>query len=143
MKNLKVVVALPGENNYLREQEGAAKETARRLGIELTLMNANSDAVTQSQQLLEIVQSQSAPKPDAIIVEPVTAIGLPRVAEAAVAADVAWVVSNAEVSYLGYRLAGGLDGAGQAGAVGQPVHRRQGEHLAVLVPAEPDAGQLL
>lgn len=100
MKSLKVVVALPGENNYLREQEGAAKETARRLGVELTLLNANSDAVTQSQQLLEIVQSESSPRPDAIIVEPVTAIGLPRVAEAAVAVGVAWVVSNAEVSYL-------------------------------------------
>ncbi|HEY6349575.1 MAG TPA: substrate-binding domain-containing protein [Candidatus Angelobacter sp.] len=100
MKNLKVIVALPGENNYLKEQEGAARETARRLGIELNLINANSDAVTQSQQLLEIVQSQSGPKPDAIVVEPVTAMGLPRVAEAAVTAGVAWVISNAEVSYL-------------------------------------------
>lgn len=100
MKNLRVVVALPGENNYLREQEGAARETARRLGIELQLINAGNDAVTQSQQLLEILQSQSVPRPDAIIVEPVTAMGLPRVAEAAVAADVAWVVSNAEVTYL-------------------------------------------
>ena len=100
MKNLKVVIALPGDNSYLREQEAVAKETARRLGVQLTLLNANSDAVTQSQQLLELVQSQTAPRPDAIIVEPVTAMGLPRVAEAAVAAGVAWVVSNAEVSYL-------------------------------------------
>src|SRR5215467_6251276 len=100
MKNLRVVIALPGDNSYLREQEAAAKEAARRLGVELRLLNANSDAVTQSQQLLELVQSQSDPRPDAIIVEPVTAMGLPRVAEAAIAADVAWVVSNAEVSYL-------------------------------------------
>jgi len=100
MKNLKVVIALPGENNYLREQEAAAKQTARRLGVDLALMNANSDAVTQSQQLLEIVQSQSAPRPDAIVVEPVNAMGLPRVAEAAAAAGIAWVVSNAEVTYL-------------------------------------------
>jgi ABC-type sugar transport system substrate-binding protein len=100
MKNLKIVIALPGDNSYLKEQEAAAKEAARRLGVELRLLNAKSDAVTQSQQLLELVQSQSAPRPDAIIVEPVTAMGLPRVAEVAVAAGVAWVISNAEVSYL-------------------------------------------
>jgi ABC-type sugar transport system substrate-binding protein len=100
MKNLKVVVALPGENSYLREQESAAMQAARRLSLDLAVINAGSDAVTQSQQLLEIIQSQSSPLPAAIVVEPVTAMGLPRVAEAAVAAGVAWVVSNAEVYYL-------------------------------------------
>lgn len=100
MANSTVVVALPGENLYLREQEAAAQLAARQLGLELQVLNANSDAVTQSQQLLAIIQSQSVPLPKAIIVEPVTAIGLPRVAEAAVNAGIAWVVSNAEVDYL-------------------------------------------
>lgn len=100
MKNLKVVVALPGDNSYLREQEVVARQTAGRLGLDLSVINAGSDAVTQSQQLLEIIQSEPASRPAAILVEPVTAMGLPRVAEAAVAAGVAWVVSNAEVDYL-------------------------------------------
>lgn len=100
MKKLKVVVAIPGDNSYLREQEAAAKEAARRLGVELQVINANNDAVTQSQQLLEILQSAPASRPDGIIIEPVNAMGLPRVAEAAVAAGVAWVISNAEVDYL-------------------------------------------
>lgn len=100
MKKLKVVVAIPGENSYLQEQEAAVKEAARRLGVELQVINAYNDAVTQSQQLLEVLQSEPASRPDGIIIEPVTAMGMPRVAEAAVAAGVAWVISNAEVDYL-------------------------------------------
>ena len=57
MKKLSIVISLPGENNYLREQEAAAKITAQRLGLDLRIINAKSDPVTQSQQLLEIVQA--------------------------------------------------------------------------------------
>jgi ABC-type sugar transport system substrate-binding protein len=99
MKRLSVVISLPGENNYLREQEAVAKTTAQRLGLDLQVINAKSDPVTQSQQVLEVVQSQST-RPDAVIVEPVNNQGLPRVAEAAVAAGIGWVVSNAQVDYL-------------------------------------------
>lgn len=99
MKRLNVVVSLPGENNYLREQEAVARATAQRLGLDLQVLNAKSDPITQSQQVLEIVQSKST-RPDAVIVEPVNNQGLPRVAEAAVAAGIGWVVSNAHVDYL-------------------------------------------
>jgi ABC-type sugar transport system substrate-binding protein len=93
------VISLPGENNYLREQEAAAKTSAQRLGLDLQVINAKSDPVTQSQQVLEVVQAQSG-RPDGVIVEPVNNQGLPRVAEAAVAAGIGWVVSNASVDYL-------------------------------------------
>lgn len=99
MKKLSIVISLPGENNYLREQEAAAKSSAQKLGLELRIINAKSDPVTQSQQLLEIVQTTAA-RPDAIVVEPVNNQGLPRVAEAAVAAGIGWVISNALVDYL-------------------------------------------
>jgi ABC-type sugar transport system substrate-binding protein len=99
LKKVSIVVSLPGENNYLREQESAAKAAAQRLGLDLQVINARSDPVTQSQQLLEIMQSQFS-RPDAVIVEPVNNQGLPRVAEAAVAAGVGWVISNARVDYL-------------------------------------------
>ena len=99
MKKLSIVISLPGENNYLREQEAAAKSAAQKLGLDLRVINAKSDPVTQSQQLLEIVQTTSG-RPDAIVVEPVNNQGLPRVAEAAVAAGVGWVISNALVDYL-------------------------------------------
>jgi len=99
MKKLSIVVSLPGENNYLREQETAAKTSAQRLGLDLQVINAKSDPITQSQQVLEVVQAQSG-RPDAVIVEPVNNQGLPRVAEAAVSAGIGWVVSNARVDYL-------------------------------------------
>ncbi len=99
MKKLRVVLSLPGDNNYLREQASAAQATALRLDVELQVMNAKSDPVVQSQQLLEIIQSSST-RPDAVLVEPVNNQGLPRVAEAAVAAGIGWVISNAQVDYL-------------------------------------------
>ncbi|HET9836615.1 MAG TPA: substrate-binding domain-containing protein, partial [Candidatus Angelobacter sp.] len=99
MKRLSLLVSLPGENNYLREQEAMAKATAQRLGVDLAIINAKSDPVTQSQQVLEIVQSR-ATLPNGIIVEPVNIQGLPRVAEAAAAAGIGWVISNARVDYI-------------------------------------------
>ena len=99
MKKLSILVSLPGDNNYLREQEAVAKATAQQLEVELSVLNAKSDPVMQSQQILEIVQSRST-LPDGIIVEPVNNQGLPRVAEAAVAGGIGWVVSNARVDYL-------------------------------------------
>jgi ribose transport system substrate-binding protein len=99
VKQWKCVVSFPGHNMYLREQELAAKGAAERLGIEVQFLNAEMDSLRQSQQLLDIVQSRND-RPDAIILEPVSETGLPRVADAAVAAGIAWVVSNAQVDYL-------------------------------------------
>jgi ABC-type sugar transport system substrate-binding protein len=95
----KCVVSVPGHAMYLEEQIKAAHSAAARLGAELEVLNAEMDPVLQSQQLLNLVQSRTE-KPDAILVEPVSAVGLPRVAEAAVAAGVAWAVSNALVDYI-------------------------------------------
>lgn len=100
MKTWKFVLAIPGDTLYLREQTAAAKATAGRLGVELQVVNAEMDSVAQGQQVLKFVQSPSESRPDAILLEPVSAAGLPRVAEAAVAAGIAWVVSNAQVEYL-------------------------------------------
>lgn len=101
MKKWKCVMAVPGDARYLSEQILAAQGAAERLGVELTVVNAQMDPVTQSQQVLSFVQSSVDTRPDAILLEPVNTTGLPRVAEAAVAAGIAWVVSNARVDYLG------------------------------------------
>ena len=85
---------------YLRAQKAAAQVVADRLGVQLEMVSAEMDPVAQGQQLLNLVQSRTSQKLDGILVEPVSAVGLPRVAEAAVAAGIAWVVSNAEVDYV-------------------------------------------
>jgi len=101
VKKWKCVLSIPGDNIYLREQTVVAKATADRFGAELEILNAEMDPVNQGQQLLKFVQSPTGARPDGILVEPVSATGVPRVAEAAVAAGIGWVVSNAQVEYLG------------------------------------------
>jgi ribose transport system substrate-binding protein len=100
MKKFKFVLSIPSDTLYLRAQTAAAQSVADRQGIELEILNAGMDSVAQGQQLLDLVLSKTRPHPAGILVEPVSAAGLPRVAEAAVAAGVAWVVSNAHVDYL-------------------------------------------
>ncbi len=100
MKKLKCVYAIPGDNLYLREQTSAAQAAASRLGMDLQVISAEMDPILQSQQLLSLVQGKEADRPDAILIEPVNATGLPRVADAAVAAGLSWVISNAQVDYV-------------------------------------------
>lgn len=100
MKSWRFVLAIPGDALYLREQTAAARAMAGRLGVQLEVVSAEMDAVAQGQQLLQFVQAPEGSRPDAILLEPVSSAGLPRVAEAAVAAGIGWVVSNAQVEYL-------------------------------------------
>lgn len=133
MKKLSILISLPGENNYLHEQEAVARTTAQRLGIELRILNAKSDPITQSQQVLEVVQSKAG-RPDAIIVEPVTNQGLPRVAEAAVAAGIGWVVSNAQVDYLGLLRKSATVPVFTVSQDHKEIGRLQGRQIAAILP---------
>src|SRR5580658_4686881 len=101
MKKLSFLVSLTNDDNdYQQEQASAAEKTARRLGVDLKIIHANNDAVTQSQQLLHFIQGSAASRPDAIIFEPAGGTAFPQVARAAVAADIGWVVLNHEADYL-------------------------------------------
>ncbi|MGB7844907.1 MAG: substrate-binding domain-containing protein, partial [Candidatus Acidiferrum sp.] len=100
MKKLRIVVSLPNDNAYQHEQGEVAKATGKQLGLDLQVLQAKDDSITQSQQLLEIIQASSGARPDGFLVEPVTGTGLPRVAQAAVAEGIAWVISNSDVSYV-------------------------------------------
>ena len=99
-KRLRVVVSLPNDNAYQHEQALAAKAAGAKLGLDLSILLANDDSITQSQQLLEVIQSRSDAPPSAFLVEPVTSSGLRRVAEAAVAQNIGWVISNSDVDYV-------------------------------------------
>jgi ribose transport system substrate-binding protein len=101
VKKLKVLISLTTkENDYQEEQASIAETTARRLGVEVEIVYADNDAITQSQQLLKVIQSSSVSPPDAIVFEPVGATALPQVARAAAAAGIGWVVLNREVDYI-------------------------------------------
>ncbi len=101
MKKLKFLVSLTtDDNDYQTEQAAAAEEAARRLGVEIQITYAGNDSITQSQQILNAIQSRSDSQPDGIIFEPVGGTALPQVARAAVAAGIAWVVLNRSVEYI-------------------------------------------
>jgi len=100
MKRLRIVLSLPNDNAYQREQKAAARSAAQRLGLDLQVIQAADDSTTQSHQLLKIVESSAEARPNAFLVEPLSATGLRRVAEAAVAKGIAWVMSNSEVDYI-------------------------------------------
>jgi ABC-type sugar transport system substrate-binding protein len=102
MKKLNFLVSLTNnDNDYQQEQAAAAEKAARRLGVEVQIVHANGDAVSQSQQLLHYIQGGAALRPDAIVFEPAGGTAFPQVARAAVSADIGWVVLNHEADYLG------------------------------------------
>ena len=100
MKKLKFLLSLTtDDNDYQIEQAVSAQEAARRLGFELEIIYAGNDAIKQSQQLLDIIQSRSGNHPDGIVFEPAGGTALPQAARAAAAAGIGWVVLNRDVDY--------------------------------------------
>ena len=101
MKKLSFAVSLTNnDNDYQQEQAAAAEKAARRLGVDLKIVDANNDAVTQSQQLLQFIQGAAASRPDAIVFEPAGGTAFPQVARAAIAAGIGWVVLNHDADYI-------------------------------------------
>ncbi len=134
MKRLRIVVSLPNDNAYQHEQGVVAKSTGERMGLDLQVIHAEDDSITQSQQLLKIIQSRSEARPSAFLVEPVIATGLRRVAEAAVAEGIAWVISNSDVDYVkqlrkSHRVPVFTVTQGQ-----HEIGQLQGKQLAALLP---------
>src|SRR5260370_17722379 len=94
MKKLSFVISLTNDDNdYQQEQATAAATAARRLDVDIEIIHAGNDAVTQSQQLLEFVQSRTS-RPDAIVFEPVGLTGFPQVARAAAPAGTGVAILN-------------------------------------------------
>lgn len=101
MKKLSFLLSLTNnDNDYQREQASSAEKAARRLGVDLKIIHANNDSVTQSQQLLEFIQGSAASHPDAIVFEPAGGTAFPQVARAAATAGIGWVVLNHEADYI-------------------------------------------
>src|SRR5258705_12732923 len=101
MKKLNFLVSLTtNDNDYQMEQAADTEAAARRLGVDVQIIYADNDAITQSQQLLKVIQSRSDSHPDAIIFEPVGGTALPQVARAAAAGGMGCVILNRDVEYI-------------------------------------------
>ena len=134
MPNLRFVLSLiTTDNDYQREQAVAGENAAARLGIDLQVIFADNDAITQGEQLLKIIQSNSS-KRHAIACEPVSRTGLPQVANAAVKAGIAWAIVNRSVEYtLKLRNSASVP-VFQVSADHVEVGRLQGQQLRALLP---------
>ena len=135
MKKLSFLVSLTNnDNDYQQEQAAAAEKAARRLGVDLQIVHANNDAVTQSQQLLHFIQGSAASRPDAIIFEPAGGTAFPQVARAAVAADIGWVVLNHEADYLSQLRQASQVPVFSISSDHEEIGKIQGKQFAALLP---------
>ena len=136
MKKLKFVVSLTNrENDYQIEQATSAQEASQRLGLDIELLYAENDAILQSQQLLNVIQSRSTPRPDGIIFEPVGGTALPQVAKAAASAGIGWAVLNREVEYLAELRRTFKVPIFSLTSDHEEIGRIQGKQIAALIPA--------
>jgi ribose transport system substrate-binding protein len=87
-------------NDFQAEQAITAEAAARELGVELEIVYADGDTITQSTQILKSIQVHAALQPSGILVEPAGGTGLPQVAKAAAAAGISWGLLNREADYI-------------------------------------------
>jgi len=100
IQKLKVLVSLTvDDGDYQTEQARAALDAGRKLGVDVKVIYAGNDSITQGQQLLQAIQSPAEERPDAIMFEPV-GTGLASAARAAIAAGLGWVVLNRDTENL-------------------------------------------
>ena len=141
MKKLNFVLSLTNnDNDYQLEQATAAEEAAQRLGVELQIFSADNDAITQSQQLLKVIQSPTSTHPDGILFEPAGGTAMLQVARAAATAGIGWVVLNREVEYIAELREAYAIPAFALTSNHEEIGRIQGRQLAALLP---DGGSVL
>ncbi len=101
MNKLKFLVSLiTKDNDYQIEQSESAAQAARKADVDVQIVHAQNDAITQSTQILKAVHSPEELRPNAIIFEPVGGTALPQVARAAVTAGIGWVILNRDANYI-------------------------------------------
>jgi ribose transport system substrate-binding protein len=135
MKKLRFLVSLTtNDNDYQIEQAQSAEEAARKCGVELQVIYADNDAITQSTQLLKAIQAEESHRPDAIVFEPVGGTALPQVARAASAAGIGWAVLNREANYVPELRKSSSAPVFVLTSDHLEIGRIQGRQIAALVP---------
>ena len=134
MTQLRVLLSLvTADNDYQREQASAAEAAASRAGVDLRVIFAGGDAITQTKQLLAVLQAPADERPHAIVVEP-AGTSMPQVAKAAVQYDVGWIVVHRTADYLpDLRERANVPVAGIE-LDNVEVGRLQGQQFAALLP---------
>lgn len=102
MKRLRFVISLMTKHNdYQLEQAVSVQQASHKLGVDVQILYADNDPITQSTQLVKLIQSDPASRPDGIVFESAGGTAFPQAAQAAVSANIGWAVLNREADYLG------------------------------------------
>jgi ribose transport system substrate-binding protein len=135
MANLRFVVSLTTkENDYQVEQAASAQAAARKLGVDLQILYADNDPITQSTQLLKAIQSDAVLRPHAIVFEPAGGTAFPQVAQAAVTANIAWAALNREADYIPKLRKSAQVPVFSISSDHKEIGRIQGRQFAALLP---------
>jgi ribose transport system substrate-binding protein len=135
VKRLRFLVSLiTKDNDFQREQAVSAETAARELGIDLEVVYADGDTITQSTQILKSIQTHSALRPSGIIVEPAGGTGLPQVAKAAIEAGIAWGLVNRDADYIAELRRGSKTPVFLVTSDHKEIGRIQARQLAALIP---------
>jgi ribose transport system substrate-binding protein len=131
----KVIVALPDRSNEFQHLQAAdAQSTAARVGLEIEVLDADSNAILQIQQIFKYIHAQDRPR--AIVVEPVATEGMERVAQKAAAAGIGVGILNCTVGYVdGLRQQYPKLPIFMLGSDQVEIGRLQGRQMRALLPA--------
>ena len=138
----KVLVSLLSEDQDFQVMQAEdARETGRRLGMDVEVVFAESHAVQQIQQLFKAIHAPEGERPAALVVEPAVGEGLERVARNAVRAGIGWFLVNIRAGYVDeLRRAHPKVPVTMVGTDQVEVGRIQGRQCRALLP---DGGRVL
>jgi ribose transport system substrate-binding protein len=135
MKKLRFLLSLiTQKNDYQQEQAASARLAAQDVGVELDIVYADSDTITQSTQILKAIQAEPQLRPNAVIFEPVGGTALPQVARAAVIAGVGWSVLNSDPTYISELRGSARSPIFSISSDHKEIGRIQGRQFAALLP---------
>jgi ribose transport system substrate-binding protein len=135
MTKLRFLVSLiTKDNDYQVEQAAAAKAAAAELGVEVQIVYADDDPITQSTQLLRVIQTEPSLRPSGILVEPVGATSFPQVARAAAGVGIGWAVLSRHAEYAGELRKTTRSPVFSVSADQVEVGRIQSRQIAALLP---------
>jgi ribose transport system substrate-binding protein len=122
------------ENDFQLEQAASARRAAEAMPVDLQILFAGNDTITQSTQILRAIQGDPALRPDAIIFEPAGGTALPQVARAACSAGIGWCVLINIPDYLSELRRGARAPVFVVGTDQEEIGRIQAQQLAALLP---------
>jgi ribose transport system substrate-binding protein len=135
MTKLTFLLSLPtDDNDYQQEQAVAANEAAKQQGVSLQITYADNDAIKQSDQILQAVQSDQEKRPNAILFEPLGSTSLPQAARAASGRGIGWVILNRNAEYLAELRRTGRAPVFSVSSDHLGIGRIQGLQFAALLP---------